>query len=57
MLPGAMVDTIDGKRAKEDEEHLFICEILNKLEEGSLTHAITANQSSSPKLLTTRARQ
>jgi hypothetical protein len=32
MLPGAMVDTIDGKRAKEDEEYLFICEISNKLE-------------------------
>ena len=57
MLAGSMVDACDGEGTEEDEEYLLRISKRSELGSRRHTQAMTANQSSSPKLLTTSARQ
>lgn len=60
MLPCAVEDTGNGERAEEDEQYLSSSishEWNGARGEEKYTHAMTANQSSRPKLFTKNARQ
>ncbi len=58
MLACAVIDSCDGKGAEESEEDLRGGYSYNRVELGyQQIHAMTAKTSSSPKLLTIRARQ
>lgn len=60
MLPCAVEDTGNGEGAEEDEKYLSSSishEWNGAREEKKPTHAMTANQSSRPKLFTKKARQ
>lgn len=60
MLSGSVVHARDAKGHEEDEEDLVAIVSISRFNTrrgGSRTQAMTANQSSSPKLLTTKALQ
>lgn len=57
MLTGSMIDTCDRKTAKEYKEYLDAVSYDHINNEIERTHAITAHQSSNPKLLTMSVRQ
>ena len=57
MLTCAVVDSRDGEAAKDGEEDLDRQHNTMMWKDGLQTHAITAQMSSGPRLLTTRARQ